>query len=67
LTVTKKETSRVPESAPQEKTPSGLTAAILELAGALRRKGILDDATFERIMMRHGLPQIPRRSFEGEP
>ncbi len=47
--MTKKETSRVPE----EKTPSGLTAAIFEMAEALHRNGILDDAAYDRITVRH--------------
>jgi hypothetical protein len=47
--VTEKKTSRVPE----EKTPSGLTAAILENGQSAAPKGIMDDATYERIAVRH--------------
>jgi hypothetical protein len=60
--MTEKQTSRVPECGSQEKTTSGLTAAILEMAEALHCNGIMDDAAYERIIVRHlGAREAARR------
>ena len=61
-TVTEKKTSSVVEFGSQEKTPGGLAAAILEMAEALHRNGIMNDAAYEWIMVRHlGAREAARR------
>lgn len=50
-----------------EKTPSRLMTELLEVAEALHWKGIMDDATYERITVRHlGAREAARRLAELE-
>jgi putative transcriptional regulator len=41
------------------KKPSRLTEALLETAADMRRVGIMDDATYRKITIRHLGPQAP--------
>ena len=43
------------------KKPSRLPQEILEMAGAQRRLGIMDEATYQKITVRHLGPDLRRR------